>query len=86
MANHASALKRHRQSQRRRLRNRAAKSALKTERKKFETTLQTGDAAATKGQFTSLQKTLDKAAAKGLIHKKTASRLVARASARQVKK
>lgn len=78
MANHVSALKRHRQSLRRRDRNRAAKSRIKTERKKLATTLASGDKVAYEKQAKLVQKLLARTAAKGRIHKRTAARLQSR--------
>lgn len=80
MANHASALKRHRQSLRRRDRNRAAKSRIKTERKKLASALASGDKAVQEKQAKVVQKLLARTAAKGRIHKRTAARLQSRAA------
>ena len=84
MANHPSALKRERQAQKRRLRNRAAVSAVKTSVKKLATAL-SGHSSPdeVKASFTSAVSTLDRAAGKGIIPKKRASRKVSR-MARQV--
>jgi len=74
MATHKSAIKRHRQSEKRNERNRSAKSELTTLTKKV--------LAATKDEaqklLTFLQSKLDRAGRKGLMHRKTASRKVAR--------
>ena len=84
MANHPSALKRERQSRKRRLRNRAATSAIKTSVKKLTAALSdSGAADAVKAAFTAAVSTLDRAAGKGIIPKKRASRKVSRL-ARQV--
>ncbi len=69
-----SAFKRLRQNIKRRLRNRSAKSALKTQIKKFLSTIQTGDAGAASEQYRLTTKMLDKTAAKGIIRKGTAAR------------
>jgi small subunit ribosomal protein S20 len=49
MASHASALKKNRQDQKRRIRNRAHASRLRTQLKKMSQALQAGDAAAATG-------------------------------------
>jgi len=86
MANHPSALKRERQAQKRRLRNRAAVSAIKTSVKKLTSALSdSGAADEVKASFTAAVSTLDRAAVKGIIPKKRASRKVSRL-ARQVNK
>ena len=80
MANHASAVKRNRQRIKRTARNRATKSALRTEVKKARTAL-TGapkDAASlVKGAVSAL----DRAASKGTIPAKRASRVKGRLAA-----
>jgi small subunit ribosomal protein S20 len=78
MANHASAEKRNRQRVTRTARNRAAKSALRTEVKKARATLTTKDGAAAVVTATSA---LDRAASKGVIPAKRASRLKGRLAA-----
>ncbi len=82
MANHASALKRHRQSLKRRDRNRASRSRLRTERKKFLAAVEAGDKDAAATQLVVLQKCVDKAAAKRVLHKNTASRWISRAQSK----
>jgi small subunit ribosomal protein S20 len=73
-----SAVKRNRQSQERRARNRAALKRVKTQQKKFEGILAGADKAALAGEFNLAQKMVDQAAAKGVIHKNTANRRKAR--------
>ena len=53
--------------------NRAAKSALKTQLKKFDAALEVGGEAA-KEAFNATNKAIDKAAAQGVLHKNTAAR------------
>jgi small subunit ribosomal protein S20 len=65
-----SVLKRQRQNSTRRLRNKSAVSALKTQEKRARTT--TGDDAVTEQRL--LQKRLDQAAAQGVIHPNKAAR------------
>jgi small subunit ribosomal protein S20 len=80
MANHASAVKRNRQRITRTARNRAAKSTLRTEVKKARTAL-----TATPKDAASLVKvavsSLDRAASKGTIPAKRASRVKGRLAA-----
>jgi len=84
MANHPSALKRERQSQKRRLRNRAAISAVKTSVRKLTSAISSPEASdEVKASFLAAVSTLDRAAVKGIIPKKRASRKVSRL-ARQV--
>ena len=78
MANHKSAEKRDRQGEIRRERNVAAKSAIKT---KVKTVLAAVADNSKENSATALKATvpaLAKAAAKGLIHKKNASRKISR--------
>ncbi|HAN31212.1 MAG TPA: 30S ribosomal protein S20 [Myxococcales bacterium] len=79
MANHKSALKRARQSEKRNLRNRAGRASLRTAIKKFRTSLEAGD----KLEVVELHKIMsivDSAGSKGLITTQTASRTVSRLS------
>jgi small subunit ribosomal protein S20 len=73
-----SALKRHRQSERRKLRNRAVKSTLKSLIKKVHLSVTTHDKEGAKTALAGVIKALNKAASKGVIHKNTASRRVSR--------
>ncbi|MDI3284918.1 30S ribosomal protein S20 [Polyangium sp. 15x6] len=77
MANHASAEKRNRQRIKRTARNRAAKSALRTELKKARSTVAATPADATKAVREAIG-ALDTAAHKGTIPRKRASRLQGR--------
>jgi len=77
MANHASAEKRNRQRLKRTARNRAAKSALRTDVKKARTAIQATPADATTAVRTAIG-ALDSAAAKGTIPRKRAARLQGR--------
>ncbi|HEX2029889.1 MAG TPA: 30S ribosomal protein S20 [Actinomycetota bacterium] len=74
MANIKSQIKRNRQNERRRERNVAVRSRLKTEAKKVARAAEAGDseAAATQARLTA--RLLDKAASKGVIHRNTAAR------------
>ncbi len=74
MANLAQAKKRIKQNEKHQERNRARKSALKTETRKLMDAIHGGDLEKAKSQFNTLTKQLDQIAAKGTLHKKTASR------------
>ena len=79
MANHKSAKKRAKQSQVRRLRNRSAKTTLKNLEKSLRAAQETG--ADTKAELMrQTQSAIHKAAKKGILHKKTASRKISRLS------
>ncbi len=73
MAN-KSAEKRERQEARRRLRNRMAKSTMRTAIKKFDAAVAAGDKAAAEQAMAESNKLLDTVAGKGIIHRNTAAR------------
>ena len=73
MANIKSQIKRNRQAEGRRQRNKAVRSSLKTQIKQFLQTAEAGDKEATQTAYTNTVKALDKAAAKGIIHKNSAA-------------
>ena len=75
MANSLSAKKRIRQNAKRRMMNRARTSAVRTQVKKYtDLARNTSDAEALEKELRLTQKTIDKLAAKGTIHKNTAAR------------
>jgi small subunit ribosomal protein S20 len=74
VAHSLSAKKRVRQSIKRRARNRYRKEVVKDTVKGFTTALSSGDLSKAAAVFKDVVKRLDKVAAKGTIHKKTASR------------
>ena len=78
MAHSLSAKKRVRQNTKRRAINRARKSMVKTQIKRFEDALKSGNAEAAKEQFNLTVKKLDKTAATSTIHKGTAARVKSR--------
>ena len=78
MANHASAVKRNRQRLKKTSRNRAAKSGLRTELKKARAALKTETGSAL---VKSAVSALDRAASKGIIPAKRASRVKGRLAA-----
>ena len=78
MAQHASAKKRARQALVRRARNRKVRSALRTSIKNVRGALSTGDQAAAATALREAESQIRKAASKGVLSKKQASRSVAR--------
>ncbi len=74
MANIKSAIKRVKIAKAQTLRNSIVKSMLKTCIRKLDESLKAGDEAEIKEQFIQATKQIDKAAAKGVIHKNTAAR------------
>ncbi|QQR69446.1 MAG: 30S ribosomal protein S20 [Alphaproteobacteria bacterium] len=82
MANHASAIKRVRQTARRRLRNRAHLSRIRTAVKKVETSLQSGQLDAALEAFRQAEPELARGVSKGVLHRNTASRKISRLCSR----
>ena len=80
MANHKSALKRHRQSLLARVRNRAVKTRVRNVIKAVRVALDGGDTAAAEAALLVATKALDKAATKKVLHWKTAARNISRLS------
>lgn len=74
MANLASSKKRIRQDERKRMRNRSRKTALKTESRKFLEAIHDGNLDSAKEQFQQITKHLDQVSAKSAMHKRTAAR------------
>lgn len=77
-----SAKKRLRQNIKRNLRNRSYKSAMKTQVKNFLSVMKEGNVQAAEEELRLAIKKLDKAAAKGILHKNTASRKKSRLTKR----
>lgn len=78
MANTKSAEKRNRQAQKRRLRNNSVRTTVKNAVKKAREALATKDPAKAKDALTEATRTISKAASKGVLHPRAASRRVAR--------
>ena len=78
MAHHLSAKKRIRQTAKRTLRNRALRSATRTAIKKFRLLLEQGGPENLKTAYPGVQKMIDKAVTKGILHRKTAARYKSR--------
>ena len=73
MPNIKSAKKRVLVSQTKAAQNKAAKSALKTELKKFDTAVAEGNRSEAEGAYKVAVKAVDKAVVKGLLHKNNAA-------------
>ena len=73
MANIKSQMKRNRQNEARRVRNKGVRSALKTRTKKFIDATESGDTTSAQETYRAAARELDKAAAKGIIHRNKAA-------------
>ena len=78
MATHASALKRARQSEKRRLRNKMAKSAIRTYAKKVLLAVEEKNEAQAAGALKEAVPAMQRAASKKVFHKRTVSRRISR--------
>jgi small subunit ribosomal protein S20 len=78
MANHFSALKRARQTEKRTAANRANKSRLRTALRTFRAALAAGNKEQAATGYRETASVLDKAVQKGVLHKNTASRYKSR--------
>ena len=78
MANHKSAIKRHRQNLKRRARNKHYKSKMRNTIKEFRSALENNDLAKAKELFPGTVSLIQKVSQKGIIHKNQASRRVKR--------
>lgn len=82
MANHFSALKRARQTEKRTNRNRANTSALRTAIRSFRESLAAKDKKAAEAKYRETVAFIDKAIHKGALHANTAARYKSRLAAR----
>lgn len=78
MANIKSQIKRNRQNEVRRQRNKSARSELRTKVKKFLGSVEAGDASASKEAYRDAAQAYDKAASKGIVHKNKAANVKSR--------
>ena len=69
-----SSAKRHRQNQKRRLRNRMVKSAVKSSTKKYLVSVQENNKEKAEADFKLFVQKMDSAVSKGVYHKNTAAR------------
>jgi len=74
LANIKSQIKRNKQNQKRRMRNRVYRGTARTYVRKAEAAIKVGDAQASQEEVLKAIKALDKAASKGVIHKNNAAR------------
>jgi small subunit ribosomal protein S20 len=74
VAHTISALRQYKQSEIRRARNHALKSALRTQIKKVLTAVQAKDATASKTALVEAYQLIDRAISKGVVHKNTGGR------------
>jgi small subunit ribosomal protein S20 len=73
MANIKSQIKRNRQNEQARMRNKAVRSALKTYRRRVLEAMASGDADAAEAAYQRAARAYDKAASKGVIHRNNAA-------------
>ena len=73
MANIKSQIKRNRQNETRRVRNRSVRSSLRTQNRRFNEALASDDSQAAEDAYRDVARALDRAASKGIIHKNRAS-------------
>jgi small subunit ribosomal protein S20 len=82
MAHHKSAEKRIRQTETRTARNRARTSRIKTEVKKVELAIASGDKTAAEAALKAAQPEMHRGVSKGLLHRNTVARKVSRLTKR----
>jgi small subunit ribosomal protein S20 len=82
MANHFSALKRARQTEKRTAHNRANRSRVRGALRDLREAFAKGDKTAAEQQYRATVSALDKAIQKGILHENTASRYKSRLAAR----
>ena len=78
MAHHKSSLKRVRQTAKRTANNRSMRADLRTNIKKFRNLQESGNIEQSRDAYTIVQKNIDKAVTKGILHKSTGARYKSR--------
>ncbi len=78
MTDHSSAAKRHRESERRRVRNRAVRSQVRTNIKQFLESVESENKPEAESQYLKVKKLIDNAQGKGVYPKNTAARTKSR--------
>ena len=78
MANHKSALKRVRQTAKRTAHNRSMRADLRTNIKKLRLLQENGNLEQARDAYSNVQKNIDKAVTKGILHKSTGARYKSR--------
>ena len=81
MANHKDAIKRHKQSEVRRVRNRAIRTTMRNHVKAVRDAVEAGDSAKAKELLSSATSVLHRTVSKGVIHRNQAARKISRLSA-----
>lgn len=82
MANTRSAAKRARQAEKRRLRNKAIRTRVRTVTKRVLAAVQAGDTAAASAALVTAQSVIDRAAKRGVLHRRAAARRKSRLARR----
>jgi len=82
LANHQSAIKRARQSEIRRMRNKIRKSVMRSSVKRVDAAIAAGDKTLAETELKEAISVIDRTGQRGVIHKRQASRRVARLVAR----
>ena len=85
MANHASAKKRIRQTEKRTARNRHVRTTVRSYVKRVRTALTQGDAGTANEALKIAVQAIDRAVGKGVYHRKTGSRYIGRLTAQVAK-
>jgi len=80
LANHKSALKRARQNEIRRIRNKSVRTRIKGIVKEVRQAVSESEGVVSQEKLNAAKSVIDKAAKKGVLHKKTASRKISRLS------
>ena len=80
MASHESAIKKNRQDQKRRLRNRTHQTRLRTQVKKLRRAIASGDASAAAGMVKETLALVDRTVKHGVLHRNAAARTKSRLS------
>jgi len=80
VANHASAIKRHRQNEKRALRNKHVRSTVRGLVKHVRVAIDAGDKPAAEVALKNAVRRIDMAVTKGVYHRKTGSRYISRLS------
>ena len=78
MANHKDAIKRNKQNQGQRARNRHYRTRMRNQIKKLQGAVESGDSAAAQAELRSAVSIIQRLASKGVIHRNQAARRVAR--------
>ena len=86
MAHHKSALKRVRQTSKRTAHNRSMRADLRTNIKKFRLLQENGNLEQAREAYPDVQKNIDKAVTKGILHKSTGARYKSRLAMSLAKK